>query len=61
MGPQVINVPVRPLRNLLVVRDAGPHAARSHGAAYVNVETSPNFEQAELSDLDHLSSGTRKN
>jgi hypothetical protein len=39
MGPQVVNVPVRSLRYLLMVRDAGPHASRPHGAANVNVET----------------------
>jgi hypothetical protein len=60
-GPQIINVPVRPLRDLFVVRDAGLNAARTHGAADVNIGTSPQLEWAELSDLDHLSSGTRKN
>jgi hypothetical protein len=61
MGPQIINVPVGPLRDLLVVRDAGLNAARTHGAAHVNVETSSQLECAEFPDLDHVSSGTRKN
>ena len=60
VGPQVINVPVRLRRYLLVVRDAGPHASRPHGAAHVNVETSPELERAEFPDLDQSCPGTRK-
>jgi len=60
MGSQVIDVPVRPLRHLLVVRDAGPHATRPQGAANINVKTSLQFERAESPDLDQLIPGTKK-
>jgi hypothetical protein len=60
MGPQVINVPVRPPRHLLMVRDAGPHPTRPQGAAHVNVETTAQLEGAESPDLDQLIPGTKK-
>jgi hypothetical protein len=60
MGPQVINVPVRSLRHLLVVRDASPHASGPQGAANINVGTSSKLQQAEFPDLDQLIPGTKK-
>jgi hypothetical protein len=60
VGPQVINVPVRSLRHLLMVRDAGSHTSRPHRAANVNVETSSKLEWAEFPDLDELISRTKK-
>jgi hypothetical protein len=60
MGSQVINVPVRSQRQLLVVRDAGPHTSRPERAAYVNVETSAKLQWAELPDLDRPFLGTEK-
>ena len=60
MEPQVIDVPVRLLRHLLMVRDAGPHPSRPQGAANVNVETSPKLQWAEFPDLDQLIPGTKK-
>ena len=60
MGPQEINVPVRAVRHLLMVRDAGLNASRPQCTANVNVETSSQLECAEFSDLDQLSSGTKK-
>jgi hypothetical protein len=60
MEPQIINVPVRALRHLLMVRDAGPHPTRPLGAANINVKTSSQFERAEFSDLDQLIPGTKK-
>jgi hypothetical protein len=59
-GPQVIDVPVRPLRHLLVVRDSRPHTSRPQGAANINVKTSSQFERAEFSDLDQLIPWTKK-
>jgi hypothetical protein len=60
LGPQVINVPVRPLRNLVMVRNARAHTSRPERAAYVNVETSLKLQRGELPDLDPLSPGTKK-
>jgi hypothetical protein len=56
--PQVIDVPVRPLRCLLVVRNAGAHASRPEGAAHINVEAGSKLEGTELPDLDQLVPGT---
>lgn len=61
VGPQVINMPVRPLRHLLMVRDAGPQASRPQGAADVNVETSTQFEWTEFPDLNPLLARTKEN
>jgi hypothetical protein len=61
MGPQIINVPVRSLRRLLMVCQAGPHTSRPHGAANVNVATSVKLEWAEFPDLDPLILRTGKN
>lgn len=60
MAPQVINVPVRPRRHLLMVRDSRPHTSRPQGAAHVNVETSSKLERAEFPNSDQLSPGTKK-
>jgi hypothetical protein len=54
LWPQVINVPVRALRILLMVRDAGSHTSRPERAAHVNVEPSSKLQAPELSDLDPL-------
>ena len=40
MGPQVINVPVRPLRYPPMVRNSGADASWPQGTANINVETS---------------------
>jgi hypothetical protein len=60
LGPQVINVPVRPLRHLAMVRDAGAHASRPERAAYVNIETTLKLHEREFPDLDLLFPGTKK-
>jgi len=60
VGPQIINMPVRSLRQLLVVRKAGPQASRPQGAAHVNVEASTQFEGTELPDLNPLLTGTKE-
>jgi hypothetical protein len=60
MGSQVINVPVRSRRQLLMVRDAGSDTPRPDRAAHVNVETSSKLQWAEFPDLDQLSPGTEK-
>jgi hypothetical protein len=58
--PQIINVPVRPLRHLLMMREAGSHASQPERAANINVETSSQFEGAEFPDLDALFPATKK-
>jgi len=60
MGPQVIDVPVRPRRNLPVVRDAAADASRPQGTADINVETSSQLEYAESPNLDQLIPGTKE-
>ena len=60
VGTQVINVPVRSLRHLLMVRDTGLHTSRPHRAANVNVETSSELQRAEFPDLDQVIPGTKK-
>ena len=60
MGSQVINVPVRSQRQLLMVRHAGPHTSRPDRAAYVNIETSAKLQWAELPYLDQPFLGTEK-
>ena len=60
MGSQVINVPVRSQRQLLMVRDAGPDTSRPDRAAHVNVETSAKQQWAELPYLDRPLLGTEK-
>jgi hypothetical protein len=60
IGAQVINVPVRLLRHLLMVREAGSQTSRPEGAAQVNVETSTKPQGAEFPDLDALFPGTKK-
>jgi hypothetical protein len=60
MGPQVINVPVRSLRHLLMVSDTSSDASRPNRAANVNVETSSKLQWAEFPDLDQLLPGTKK-
>jgi hypothetical protein len=61
MGPQIINMPVRSLRHLLMVGDAGSNTSRPQRAANVNVETPSKLEWAELPDLDPLILRTGKN
>ncbi len=53
-------MPVRPRRYLRAVRDAGAHASPLQPAAYVNVETSAQFERAEFADVDQLVPGTKE-
>jgi hypothetical protein len=60
MGSQVINVPVRSQRQLLMVRDAGSDTSRPDRAAYVNVEASSKLQGAELPYLDQPFLGTEK-
>jgi hypothetical protein len=60
VGSQVINVPVRSQRQLLMVRDAGSETPRPHRAAHVNVETSSKLQWAELPYLDRPFLGTEK-
>jgi len=60
VGPQIINMPMRPLRHLLVARGASPHASRSQGAADINVEASAQSECAEFPDPDAHGPGTIK-
>ena len=61
VGPQVINMPVRSLRPLLMVRDAGPQASWPQGAADVNVEASTHFEWTEFPNLNPLLARTKEN
>jgi len=60
MGSQVINVPVRSQRRLLMVRDAGSDTSRPDRAAHVDVETSSKLQWAELPYLDRPLLGTEK-
>jgi hypothetical protein len=60
MGPQEINVPVRWLRHLPMVREAGSHTSRPDRAAHIKVETSSKLQGAEFPDLDSLLPGTKK-
>jgi hypothetical protein len=60
MRSQVIDVPVRSPRQLLVVRDAGSDTSRPDRAADVNVETEPKLQLAEFPNLDQLFLGTGK-
>jgi hypothetical protein len=60
MGSQVIDVPVRSRRQLLMVRHAGSDTSRPDRAAYVNVETSSKLQWAELPYLDRPFLGTEK-
>ena len=60
VSPQVIDVPVRPLGYLPVVRDAGAYASRPEGAADIYVEAPSQLEGTELPDADQLISGTKK-
>jgi hypothetical protein len=60
MGSQVINVPVRSQRQLLMVRDTGSHTSRPDRAAHVNVETSAKLQWAQLPYLDRPFLGTEK-
>jgi hypothetical protein len=60
MGSQVINVPVRSRRQLLMVRNAGSDTSRPVRAAHVNVETSAKLQWAELPYLDRPFLGTEK-
>jgi len=60
VSSQEIDVPVRPWRDLLVVRDAGAYPSRPEGAAHVNVEAASKFERTELPDLDQPISGTKQ-
>ena len=60
MGSQVINVPARSRRQLLMVRDAGSDTSRPERVAHVNVETSSKLQWAEFPDLDPLILGTEK-
>jgi hypothetical protein len=60
VGPQIINVPVRSLRRLLMVYDAGSDTSRAERAADVNVETPSKLQGAEFPDLDQLIPGTKK-
>jgi hypothetical protein len=59
-GSQVINVPVRSWRQLLMVRDAGSDTSRPERAAHVNVENSSKLQWAELPYLDQPFLGTGK-
>ena len=59
--PQKINMPVRSVRHLLMVRDAGPQASRPQGAADVNVEASTQFEWTEFPNLNPLLARTKEN
>jgi hypothetical protein len=60
VGSEVINVPARLLRHLLVVRDASPDASRPQGATNINVETASKLQRPELPDLDQPLQGTEK-
>jgi hypothetical protein len=60
MGSQVIDVPVRSRRQLLMVRHASSDTSRPDRAAYVNVETSSKLQWAELPYLDQPFLGTEK-
>jgi hypothetical protein len=60
VGPQVINMPVRSLRHLLMVRDAGPQASWPQGAADVNVIASTQPKYAESPNSDQLIPGTKE-
>jgi hypothetical protein len=60
MESQVINVPARSRRQLLMVRDAGSDTSRPERAAHVNVETSSKLQWAELPYLDQPFLGTEK-
>jgi hypothetical protein len=60
MGSQVINVPVRSQRQLLMVRHAGSDTSRPNRAAHVNVETSAKPKWAQLPYLDRPFLGTEK-
>jgi len=60
MGAQIINVPVRPLRHLPMVRHAGADASRPQGTANISVETSMQVEHAESPNLDQHVPGTKK-
>jgi hypothetical protein len=60
MGSQVINVPVRSRRRLLMVRNAGSDTSRPVRAAHVNVETSAKLQHSELPYLDQPFLGTEK-
>jgi len=60
MGSQVINVPVRSQRQLLMVRHAGSHTSPPNRAAHVNVETSAKLQYSKLPYLDRPFLGTEK-
>jgi hypothetical protein len=60
MEPQVINVPVRPLRPRPMVRHAGSHASRAQCTADINVETASQPKYAESPNLDQLIPGTKE-
>ena len=60
MGTQVINMPVRSRRQLLMVRDAGSDTSRPDRAAHVNVETSSKLQYSKLPYLDRPFLGTEK-
>ncbi len=60
MGSQVINVPVRSQRHLLMVRDAGSDTSRPDRAAHVDIETSSKLQWAELPYLDRPFLGTEE-
>jgi hypothetical protein len=60
MGPQVIDVPVRSLRHLLMVSDTGSDTSWPDRAANVNVKTSSKLQWAEFPDLDQLIPGAKK-
>jgi hypothetical protein len=61
MGSEVINVPVRSRRQPLMVRDAGSNTSWPHRAAHINVETSTELQDAELTYLDRPFLGAEKN
>ena len=61
VGPQIVNMPVRSLRHLLMVCNTGLQATRTQGAADVNIETSTQFEWTEFPDLNPLLARTKEN
>lgn len=50
MRPQVIDVPVRPLRRPLVMRQSRPQTAGTEGTADVHVPAAPERQIAQLPD-----------
>jgi len=61
MRPQVVDVPVRPARELAMMGKPGPDASGSKRAADINIEARPEPQSAEPSSLDQVSRSRRKN